>query len=58
VDTVGIMRSRFLFLDFILFFLVFLLFAGYEFWFVLFMECRQPDQELEIELCFSDFLLF
>jgi hypothetical protein len=38
-------------------FLFFLLFAGYEVWFVLFMECQHSDQELAMERCFHDSLL-
>jgi hypothetical protein len=39
------------------YFLVFLLFVAYEFWFVFFMECQHPYQELTMELYFRNFFI-
>jgi hypothetical protein len=38
-------------------FLMFLMFAAYEFWFVFFMECQHPAHELAMKLGFWDSLL-
>ncbi len=58
-DTVGIMNIRgvpFCFLMFFFNFLVFLLFVGYQFWFVLCMNAGTQIKN-SMELCFRDFLL-
>ncbi len=39
-------------------FCFFLLFVGYEVWFVFFMECQCLNQELEMERCFRDYFLW
>jgi len=57
ICIMDIRGAAFFFFMFLKKILVFLLFTTYEFWFVFFMECRHPYQELVMELCFKDSLL-